>query len=184
MVQSEIRAALDDAPHGPIKIVSACSGDGRDLFGALKDHPRRPDVRARLVERDPEVAASAASASPPTVEVRCADAGSTDAYLGAAPAQVVLMCGVFGNISTDHVQRTVRQLAAFCLPGGRVIWTRHRRDPDLTPQIVRWFHESGFIEMKFHAPVAASWSVGVHHYSGPPRAFVGGVPLFTFERPR
>ena len=41
LVQEEIRVALDRCPPGPIAIVSICAGDGRDLLGALRDHPRR-----------------------------------------------------------------------------------------------------------------------------------------------
>ncbi len=34
------------------------------------------------------------------VEVIAADASMTDAYVGAVPADLVLLCGVIGNIST------------------------------------------------------------------------------------
>ena len=33
-----------------------------------------------------------------------------------------------------------------------MIWTRHRREPDLTPQIRDWFPASGFEEIAFDAP--------------------------------
>jgi hypothetical protein len=33
-------------------VISLCAGQGRDLLGVLADHPRREDVRARLVELD------------------------------------------------------------------------------------------------------------------------------------
>src|SRR5205823_8039555 len=55
-VQTQVRAALDRAPAGPVPVVSLCAGQGCDLLDVLEDHPRRADVRARLVELDPELA--------------------------------------------------------------------------------------------------------------------------------
>jgi hypothetical protein len=72
-VQDQIRAALDAAPPGPLRAVSLCAGQGRDLIGALAAHPRRADVAARLVELDPRNAglarAAAERAALPGVEV-------------------------------------------------------------------------------------------------------------------
>ena len=50
VVQEWIGSALRDAPAGPLKVLSMCAGQGRDLLEVLADHPRRDDVRARLVE--------------------------------------------------------------------------------------------------------------------------------------
>ena len=58
VVQEFITRALDDAPPGPIPVVSICAGDGRDLLGVVTEHPRGADVRARLVELDPQLAAA------------------------------------------------------------------------------------------------------------------------------
>jgi hypothetical protein len=52
-VQEQIRAALNTAKPGPLRAISLCAGQGRDLIGALAGHPRQGDVRARLVELDP-----------------------------------------------------------------------------------------------------------------------------------
>jgi hypothetical protein len=59
VVQTYVRAALDRAPAGAVPVVSLCAGQGRDLLGVLEDHPRAADVHARLVELDPELAATA-----------------------------------------------------------------------------------------------------------------------------
>ena len=40
------------------------------------------------------------------------DAGESDSYLDAAPADLVLMCGVFGNLTDADVQRLVGFLPA------------------------------------------------------------------------
>jgi hypothetical protein len=45
-----IAYSLKASPDGAIRIVSVCAGDGRDLLGTLKNHPRAKDVSARLVE--------------------------------------------------------------------------------------------------------------------------------------
>jgi hypothetical protein len=50
VVQGLIRSALDASPPGPIRLVSMCAGDGRDILGVLPGHPRQADVHARLVE--------------------------------------------------------------------------------------------------------------------------------------
>src|SRR5215472_15812564 len=80
-VQDRIRAALDEAPPGPIRVISICAGQGRDLIGVLPGHPRRGDVSARLVELDPrniEVARRlAAEAGLANVEIVLGDAALT-----------------------------------------------------------------------------------------------------------
>ena len=179
-VQARIRECLDRRPAGPIRVVSMCAGEGRDLLEVLADHPRGADVQGRLVELNAELAARAAAKAPPAISVEVADAGSTDAYRGAVPADLVLACGVFGNIADDDVERTVRALPAFCATGASVIWTRHRRPPDLTVDIRRWFAEAGFEPEAFDAPPAYEWSVGVQRYTGEPVALPGGRRLFTF----
>ena len=140
IVQQCIRNALDSMAPGPIRVVSMCAGEGRDLLGVLADHPRASDVTGRLVELDPELAARAAARAPVGIEVVCGDASTSDVYTGAVPADLVLVCGVFGNISDADVEHTVRTLASLCAPGATAIWTRHRREPDLTvsvPRVVR-----------------------------------------------
>ena len=119
MVQARLTEALDRCHPGPVQVVSMCAGQGRDILGVLARHPRAGDVLARLVESDPRNAALARQgASPFTgVEVVEADAGCTDAYVGAVPADIVLACGVFGNISDDDVHRTVAAFPSPVRPG-------------------------------------------------------------------
>jgi hypothetical protein len=190
VVQGLIRSALDGRPPGPIRIVSICAGDGRDLLGVLPGHPRRRDVHARLVELDPELAArGAAHASrvSPSIAVVNADASLTRAYAGTVPADIVLVCGVFGNISDDDIHRTVEALPSLCAPGATVIWTRGTFAPDLTPAIRTWFEHSGFSELAFVAIPDTTVGVGANLLMSPPRAFDPNVRLFTFlpraERP-
>ena len=183
VVQGLIRTALDRSRPGPIRVISMCAGDGRDLLGAIADHPRRSDVRARLVELDRELASRArarAGAASPAVEVVTGDASMTSAYVGAVPADVVLVCGVFGNIIDRDIHHTVDHLPSLCAPNATVIWTRGTFSPDLTPTIRVWFMEAGFTEIDFAAIPGTTAGVGANLLISPPRAFDPAVRLFTF----
>lgn len=111
VVQGRLRQALDAAAPGPVKVISLCAGQGRDLLPVLADHPRRGDVRARLVELDPGNTAAARSAAEAAgldqVDVVTGDATLTDQYHGMAPADIVMLCGIFGNIAEDDIKRAV-----------------------------------------------------------------------------
>jgi hypothetical protein len=182
VVQEQISNALTAQPPGPIRAVSVCAGQGRDLLGVLARHPRGRDVSARLVELDPANATTAATAAQafPGVEVVCGDAARTDVYEGAVPAELVLVCGVFGNVVDADIERTIRALPQLCARAALVIWTRHRRPPDITPSVRGWFASSGFDEIAFVAPDDAFFSVGSHRFVGEPEPLERGVQLFEF----
>lgn len=183
IVQERVHAALDDCPPGPLRVMSLCAGQGRDLLGVLPEHPRRHDVHARLVELDQENAALAAEAARAAgldqVEVVAADAALTDHYQGMAPADLVLVCGVFGNIADPDIRRTVSACTRLCRTGGRVIWTRHRKAPDRVPLICDWFEEAGF-EAEWLTDPDQPQTVGVHRFGGRPQALEPGTRMFTF----
>lgn len=185
LVQKHLRAELDRAPAGDIRLISLCAGQGRDVIGVLAEHPRRDEVRARPVELDGRnlVAArqAAQAAGLDGVEMLQADAGTTDACAGAVPAQVVMVCGVFGNITDSDIQATVAALPGLCTPGALVLWTRHRMPPDLTPAIRSWFDEAGFREEAFDVSDDGFMSVGAHRLTGEPATLVLGQRLFTFR---
>ena len=112
---------------------------------------------------------------------RCwADAGITDVCAGAVPAGIVVVCGIFGNITESDIQATVAALPSLCEPGALVVWTRHRRAPDLTPAIRSWFREAGFGEEAFDVSRDGFMSVGAHRLTGEPAALIPGQRLFTF----
>lgn len=183
VVRARIADTLDAAPPGPLRAVSMCAGQGRDLIPVLASHPRGPDVTARLVELDPALAAtarrSAADAGLPGVEVVTGDASLTDAYAGQVPADLVLACGVFGNISESDIRRTVGCCAQLCATGGITLWTRKRTPPDLVPQICDWFGQEGF-ELNWLSDPAAGFGVGVHRFTARPRPLAAGLRMFSF----
>jgi hypothetical protein len=182
-LQHRIREALDQAPPGPLRAISVCAGQGHDLLPVLADHPRRDDVTARLVELDPrnaEVARrAAAEAGLAGVEVVVDDAARIDRYADLAPADLVLVCGVFGNIAEADIRNTIRHCAALCATGGTVFWTRHRREPDLVPTICEWFAEEGFAPVAVSSP-ADGVGVGVHRFTGRARPLEPGATMFEF----
>jgi len=184
-VQRRVREALDGAPPGPLRVVSLCAGQGRDLIGPLAAHPRGADVTALLVEADARNAARARDAARAAgldgVQVQVGDAADTTAYRDAVPADVVLVCGVFGNVPDDDVRATVERLPEFLRTGGTVVWTRHRAEPDLTPAIRAWFGGSGFDEVGFDTEPGYLYAVGTHRLAAQARAHVPGVTLFRFE---
>jgi hypothetical protein len=179
VVQELIRGVLDRSTAGPITVVSMCAGQGRDLLEVLARHPRRDDVRARLVELDPDSVAVARSAGFAGVEVVESDAGLVDAYLGAVPADLVLACGVFGNITDADIERTVAVCGQLCRDGGTVVWTRHRRQPDLVPAICDWFERDGFDRVTLTRP-ELGYGVGAHRRTRAPEPIEAGARIFTF----
>jgi hypothetical protein len=187
VVRGHLWAALDAAPPGPVRLVSLCAGQGHDVLGVLPGHPRGPDVSAVLVESDPRNAAlareGARRAGLAQVEVRQADAARVANYADALPADVLLLCGIFGNVSDEDIQRTARAAPALCAPGATVIWTRNRRPPDLTPRVRAWFQASGFDEVAFDVPdeTLPGVSVGVGRLAVAPPAALPDGPLFTFR---
>jgi hypothetical protein len=187
VVQAGLRSRLDAAPDGPIRLLSLCAGDGRDVLGVLADHPRAADVSATLVELDAELserarAGVAAAGLGDAVRVVTGDAGDPRVWWDGTPVDVLLLCGIFGNVGDDDIAHTVRSLPGLCAAGGSVLWTRHRRPPDLTPAVRRWFADAGFAELSWESLGEDGPSVGVNRFDGVPRADAldPAVPLFQF----
>jgi len=185
-VRYHLSRAIDRAPAGPVRLVSLCAGQGHDVIGVLPGHPRRDDVRAVLIEADAANAAlarrAAADAGLAQVDVRHADASLVTSFADALPAGVLLLCGIFGNVSEDDIKHTVEAAPALCSPGATVIWTRHRRPPDLTLRVRGWFTASGFEEIAFDALGTDTMTgVGVNRLRGAVSAPLPDGRLFTFR---
>ena len=116
------------------------------------------------------------------VTVTRVDAGISDAYVGRVPADLVLLCGVFGNITDEAVHRLIEALPQLCNPGATLVWTRARREPDLTGTIRRWVEAVGFREVSVTAPADVMFTVGRNRFVGTPQALQKGVRLFDFVR--
>jgi hypothetical protein len=170
VVRSLIERAVAEHPGEELRVLSLCAGDGGDVLPVAAGSAKR--LHGRLVELTPELADAArafAAEHRLDFEVVCGDAGSAEAYA----ADLLLLCGIFGNVSDDDVRRTVGAAAALCSLGGFVVWTRHRFAPDLTPSIRGWFADAGFAEVAFESPGTDDYAVGLHRRV---------EPLFTFTR--
>jgi hypothetical protein len=184
-VQRQLRVILDTAPAGRLQLISFCAGRGRDVLDVLAEHPGVRDVTARLVELDAELATNAASLASERelnrVQVINGDASKTDVYVGAVPADIVMVCGVFGNISVGDIEVTIATLPSLCAPSARVIWTRHRMPPDLTPTIRDMFQDAGFHEADFVTSRDSFMCVGTQQLARQPDPFASGVTMFAFS---
>lgn len=182
---------LDAAGVTEPRLLSLCAGDGRDVLPVLaSDHH---NVGATLVERDEELSsrarAEAARCGLDRVEVRTKDAGNTDSLADAGPADVLVACGVFGNVTDEDMVATVQALPTLLARDAVVVWTRgdraHPEDPAAVPgdpaeHVRQTFLASGFEEVGFVRPDDAGHRVGVHRLVGDPLPFQPGRQLFSF----
>jgi hypothetical protein len=183
-------AALLEAGTGRVRLLSLCAGDGRDTIPVVAGSER--DVEATLVELDPDLSTSAHAAARVAgveVEVRTGDAGAVATWSDVLPVDVLMLCGVFGNLTDADVTHTIAAVRTMLAPGGAVIWTRGNRVPDdptshgadLAEWVRGLFVAAGFEEVAFVKPADASYRVGVARLVTP-----SAVPLparlFSFVR--
>ncbi|MFL6137244.1 MAG: class I SAM-dependent methyltransferase [Frankiaceae bacterium] len=149
-MQSAVLQALESVSSGPVELLSVCAGQGREISGALERFSRPREVNVRMIELDPRNAACAETAvraaGSGRVEVTIDDAGLRRHYAGGARVDVLLLCGVFGNLTLDDIERSVVLADSLLSAGGLVVWTRHRAEPDRVPLIRSWFAGHGFTE--------------------------------------
>ena len=155
-VQHGIVRALEDLAPGPIRVLSLCAGDGRDLVPVVAGHARRSDVDAVLVEQDARLATGARQrisddGLASQVAVRQGDAGDVAAFDDVISVGLLMLCGIFGNISDADIATTVHATPQLVAPGGFVIWTRGSFEPDRREQIRAWFRECGCDEISYEA---------------------------------
>ena len=188
-VQRYIREMLDERP-GPLRVLSLCSGDGRDLIEVLSERADADRVEVTLVELHPEIAeaarANAATAGLHRVQVLTADAGNTDLYAAAVPADLVLLMGIFGNISNTDLAGTIAAAPQLCRPGATVLWSRGRFPDDLNNLVRDWFTAAEFVELDYatkNFEGQGDWpALGAVRFAGEPADLVPGRQLFTFLR--
>jgi hypothetical protein len=193
IVQQYVREALERHP-GQIRILSLCAGEGRDVLGVLPERADADRVQTTLLELHPQIAQRARDAATAAglhqVEVRTVDAGNTDSYVGAVPADLVLLVGIFGNLGDTDVQRLIRAAPQLCRPGATLLWSRGRDlssrggdETDLNDDVRTWFSAAGFTELDYAARDSGSRpALGAMRYDGPAQPLVPGRQLFTFVR--
>lgn len=184
VVQRVLSDAFTAAAPGPLQVGSLCAGQGDDLLGVLAGHERTSDVTALLVEADDRnVQAGTQRATDlgfDQVEFLVGDAGNTSALAAIVPCDVLLLCGMFGNISMDDIARTIATMPTVLAPGATVIWTRRSVPNDLTPAIRATFAEHRFTEIDFVNPDDDKFTVGSQRLDGEPQRYEPGRHLFEF----
>ena len=186
LVQEHLRVELDRR-SGPVRVVSVCAGDGRDILGVLAGRDDNQRFTVTLVEVLPELveraeAAAAALPGGPAVDVRRADAGATDSFAGAVPADVLLLVGVLGNISEEDVATTVSGLPQLLAPGATVLWSQGFDAERRVPVLRRLLAEHGFAEIAAEPFGEEGATLGVSRFEGRPATLEPGRTLFTFVR--
>jgi len=79
----------------------------------------------------------------------------------------------------------VRVSRQFCAAGATVIWTQGAQDPDLGPDIRRWFDRAGFEELSCEEWIEGTgMRVGVNRLITPPQPLRPGKVIFTLYRGR
>jgi SAM-dependent methyltransferase len=188
VVRRRLGQALDAIPGEACRVLSLCAGDGRDILDVAATFAaggaRAPSIA--LVELNPELASAAVERARAqgldTVVVIQGDAGDTGTWKDRVPVDLLVLCGIFGNISPADIERTIDCVPAMVREGGYVVWTRGGGEhSDLRPQVRRWFSDAGLPELAFDG-AAERYGVGLNVRS--PGAGERRLPprLFTFHR--
>ncbi|MBE9209800.1 class I SAM-dependent methyltransferase family protein [Nostoc sp. LEGE 06077] len=188
IVREYIAHSLNASPQGVIRVVSVCAGDGRDLLGTLANHPRAQDVYARLVELNPQLvergqATIESLGLTKQIELINGDATIASNYSGAVPADIVIVCGVFGNLADENeLTRLLGNLSFLAKPGGFVIWTRgHSNGIPHSETVRKSLREAGFAEVNFKLTATGDMGVGIHRYLGESVAEPKEPQFFVFS---
>ena len=95
---------------------------------------------------------------------------------------LLMLCGIFGNISDEDISATVSAVPSMIRPGGAVVWTRGAgQGPDLRSQVRRWFDTAGFRELMYEAE-PHGYGVGANRATQAKTADPVPTRLFTFIR--
>jgi len=187
-VQAYIRSALDQMDRQGT-VLSLCAGDGRDVLQVLAERDDSSRIQITLLELHPVLAQRArdfaAASGLANVTVRTGDAGNSTAYAGAVPADLVIMIGIFGNISDDDVRRTIMTAPQLCRPGATLLWSRATSPDDGNSLVHSTLPAAGFVELdyrEFDSGEEERAALGSARYDGPPQSLITGQQLFTFVR--
>ena len=188
IVREYISRAIDASPAGIVRVVSACAGDGRDLLETLSNHPRTKDVRARLVELNLQLAERGRAAVESAgltkkIEFVNNDATYSSNYTGAVPADIIIVCGIFGNLPDEaELKRLIENLSFLAKTGSFAIWTRGHTDGISHSDTVRQvFRAAEFEEVDFKLTSTGDMGVGIHRYLGEGLPLPQDQQLFVFS---
>lgn len=186
VVKQRLTDALDATPPGEARLLSLCAGSGRDVIEVLGSRGGTSPEVAVLVESDEMLAQRARTAAEAAglscIEVRHGDAGDCRTFEDVVPVNVLMLCGLFGNVDHADVEQVVFALPQIVIEGGFVIWTRGGSEPDRRPEVCEWFRTAGFKELAFDGD-PEPYGVGIHRLldlADPITTRPLPEPLFTF----
>ena len=171
VVKRRLNQALDALTTTEPRLLSLCAGDGRDIIGVLAGRATSRSLVAVLIESDRTLAgqatAAAGKAGLSSVQVRCTDAGDVASFADVVPVDVLMVCGIFGNIDHSEVRSMVGAIPRLVSVGGYVIWTRGGSEPDRRPEVRSWFESAGLEEVAFDGP-PQPYGVGMNRQTSAP----------------
>ena len=188
LVREQIVAALDACPPGPIQVVSICAGDGRDVIGAVQNHPRRNDVTAVLLDTHAESIARGQTLAEQAglgrqLQFRESDAAFTGNYAGSVPADIVLLSGFLGHLRPGDVPGLIGSLPMFTRHGGWAVWSRHwviNEGSTQVPAIRELFRRANYEEVQFASASPEGFAVGRSRFAGRSEPLDPARVLFQF----
>ncbi len=187
-VEEHLGECLDEAPAGPVRILSMCAGDGRDVIGAVRSHRRRKDIAAWLVELNSQSVElgkgySVNAGLDRTLKFINADATIYSTYRSIGPADIVLVCGVWGHVPAHEKTLLVRAISTLCKPGGAVIWTRGTsKGIGRVREIEALFAGSWWEKERVTYTADAAWAIATYRYRGPAHELPAVGQIFHFQK--
>ncbi len=148
---------------------------------------RRHDVSAWLIEQDRRsvldgTRRAAHFGLANIVTFLNGDATDYATYQRIAPADIVLMCGVWGHVPTLERVPLVRALTALCKARGVVIWTRGiSKGLERLHEIQSMFATSSWEQGRVSFTSDKKWAVVIHRYLGLPNTLPTSGRLFHFR---
>lgn len=188
LVQLQISSCLTKLTQGSIRIISICAGDGRDIIGVLRSHSRRQDARVHLIELNAELLEAGRRAAQIAgienqIEFIHGDATKSRTYQGITPADLVLACGVFGNVRTRHISHLIFRLRSLCRSGSFLVWTRVlSRDGLRKVETIRdLLQQAAFEQVCLEFSDVTNHFIGSHRYAGIYQPLTKKKRLFKFK---
>src|SRR4051794_35902915 len=109
VVQQLLTDLVDDLSAGQ-RILALCAGDGRDIIPVLAKRPAEQRPQLVLVELDPGLASAAqgrAAEADVVATVIVGDAGLRSTWGDHLPIDLLMLCGIFGNVADDGIKTTI-----------------------------------------------------------------------------
>jgi hypothetical protein len=188
IVRKHLSKCCISLPKGSIKIISICSGDGRDLLGLMEYHPRKQDVSALLVENNEELVDTGRKSIHEAgfetqLKLVLSDATLFSTYDNYCPANIVLFSGVFGNVRVEETPNIIRNLRSLCNTDSYIIWTRHCRVNNGLKHIEfirNQFTENDFEETYYEQTADGTFIIGTNKFCGNKIDLSAETKLFDF----